>query len=43
MILSQLTGQGNLKLRITGEVQFYKGRRYILLRKVIKDRDMGEF
>jgi hypothetical protein len=36
-------GMTNMKFRITGEVVRYKGRRYLLLRRLIEYRDMGQF
>ncbi|MHC4295509.1 MAG: hypothetical protein ACYSTL_07975 [Planctomycetota bacterium] len=32
-----------IPVRITGEVTRYKGREYLLLRKVLRERDMGQF
>jgi len=32
----------NTRLRVTGEITFYKGKRYMLLRKVIVEREMGQ-
>ena len=32
-----------VQLRITGEMTHYKGRRYLLLRKVLREREMGQF
>jgi len=34
---------GTVKLRITGEITHYRGRRYLLLRKHFRVRDMGQF
>jgi len=31
------------KLRITGEMTHYKGQSYILLRKVLRERQLGQF
>ena len=36
-------GQRDRKFRISGEVTHYRGRRYLLLRKVLLERDMGQF
>ncbi len=36
--------KGNIvKLRVTGEITYYKGRRYMLIRKALRERDMGQF
>jgi len=35
--------QKTLRLRITGQITQYKGRRYLLLRKLLPERDMGQF
>jgi len=32
-----------VRLRITGEITRYKGRRYLLLRKILTERDLGQF
>jgi len=32
-----------LRLRITGQITQYKGRQYLLLRKLLPERDMGQF
>ena len=34
---------GTVKLRITGEITHYRGRRYLLLRKLLRVRDLGQF
>ncbi|HNX27667.1 MAG TPA: hypothetical protein PKK48_09705 [Phycisphaerae bacterium] len=41
--LNSYLGYHDRKLRISGEVIFYKGRRYILLTKVFPERDMRQF
>jgi hypothetical protein len=33
----------SVRLRVTGEITVYKGRRYLLLRKLLVERDMGQF
>ncbi|MDY6914050.1 MAG: hypothetical protein SVT52_06305 [Planctomycetota bacterium] len=32
-----------VRLRVSGEVALYKGRRYVLLRKIFRERDLGQF
>lgn len=32
-----------IRLRVTGEIYSYKGHEYMLLRKAIRERDMGQF
>ncbi len=34
---------GGLRLRVSGEMTFYKGRRYLLLRKMMREREMDQF
>jgi hypothetical protein len=41
--LQSKMGQRDRKFRISGEVTHYRGRRYLLLRKVLLERDMGQF
>ena len=41
--MSRVLGFSDLQLRISGEVTWYTGRRYLLLRKLIRQRDMGQF
>ena len=41
--LQSKMGQRDRKFRISGEVTHYHGRRYLLLRKVLLERDMGQF
>jgi hypothetical protein len=41
-LMNQIGG-ANRRFRITGEVLRYKGRRYLLLRKLLPERDMGQF
>lgn len=41
--LNSYLGYHDRKLRVSGEVIFYKGRRYILLTKVFPERDMRQF
>ncbi len=41
--LMNQVGGANRRFRITGEVLRYKGRRYLLLRKLLPERDMGQF
>ena len=39
-----VSGAGtSVRLRVTGEITVYKGRRYLLLRKLLVERDMGQF
>ena len=33
----------NIRLRVSGELTRYKGREYLLLRKVVRERDMHQF
>lgn len=37
------SGKADMLLRVSGEVTYYRGRRYLMLRKVLHQRDMGEF
>ncbi|MBS3821140.1 MAG: hypothetical protein GVY16_08090 [Planctomycetes bacterium] len=41
--LMQAPGAAARKFRVTGEVFRYKGRRYVLLRRLLVERDMGQF
>lgn len=41
--LNSQMGRGSLKLRVSGEITFYKGRRYLLIRKLLRQRDMEQF
>ena len=41
--LGNQLGHSNLKLEISGEITHYRGRRFLLLRKVIAHREMGRF
>jgi hypothetical protein len=41
--LQSKIGQRDRKFRISGEVTHYRGRRYMLLRKVLVERSMGQF
>lgn len=41
--LNNQLGQGALKLRVSGEITFYKDQRYLLLRKILRQRDMDQF
>jgi hypothetical protein len=36
-------GFAEYKICISGEISYYKGRRYLLLRKILLERDMGQF
>ena len=39
-----VSGAGkSVRLRVTGEITVYKGRRYLLLRKLLVERQMGQF
>jgi len=39
-----VSGAGkSVRLRVTGEITVYKGRRYLLLRKLLVERDLGQF
>ena len=41
--LSRAMGLADLKLRISGQITYYRGRRFLLLRKLLKQRNMGQF
>ncbi|MCK5114261.1 MAG: hypothetical protein KAR11_05815 [Phycisphaerae bacterium] len=41
--MTQTLGTRDLELRISGIVTHYKGRRYLIIRKVLPERDMNEF
>ncbi len=41
--LNRQLGQGELKLRVSGEITSYKGRRYLLIRKLLVERDLDQF
>ena len=41
--VAEAKGSDGQVLRISGEISRYKGRRYLLLRKVLKERQMGQF
>lgn len=36
-------GKARSKLQVSGEVTYYRGKRYLLIRKLIPHRDMGQF
>ena len=36
-------GKARRKLQVSGEVTYYRGKRYLLIRKLIPYRDMGQF
>lgn len=37
------SGKTDMLLRISGEITYYKGSRFLMLRKVLRQRDMDEF
>ncbi len=37
------TGFRDLRLRVSGDITYYRGKRYLLLRKVLYQRDMDQF
>jgi hypothetical protein len=41
--LQRILGNSDLKVRVTGETTYYRGLRFILLRKVLRERDMNQF
>jgi len=41
--LNRQMGQSSLKLRISGDITQYKGRRYLLMRKMFPQRDLEQF
>jgi hypothetical protein len=41
--MTRRMGAASLRLRVSGEITSYKGNRYLLLRKLFRQRDMGQF
>jgi hypothetical protein len=37
------SGKSDLRLRVSGDITYYKNKRYLMLRKVLRQRDMDEF
>jgi hypothetical protein len=37
------TGNTDMRLRVSGDITYYKGKRYLMLRKVLRQRDLDEF
>jgi len=43
LTLAESLAQGERQIRVTGRTTYYKGRRYLLLRKVLPQRRLGRF
>jgi len=43
LYLNRQMGQSSLKLRISGDITQYKGRRYLLMRKMLAQRNLEQF
>ncbi|MBN1556026.1 MAG: hypothetical protein JXA11_14880 [Phycisphaerae bacterium] len=37
------SGKSDMLLRVSGDVTYYKGKRYLMLRKVLRQRDLDQF
>ncbi len=42
-VLSRTQGLADLELRVSGQITYYRGKRFLLLRKLLRQRNMGQF